>query len=96
MRTTYTPEELKDRRPIEIERIYVLQQYHDKKAGAALMAHCMEYATNNGYNTIWLGVWEHNHRAISFYKRWGFELFGSHPFILGDDHQTDVLMKKEL
>ena len=96
MRAIHHPEELITKNPIEIERIYVLQAYHDKHVGAALMKHCMDHASHSGYDTIWLGVWENNHRAVNFYKKWGFELFGSHPFILGDDHQTDVLMKKEL
>jgi len=45
---------------------------------------------------VWLGVWEKNNRAISFYKKWGFEKFGEHSFTLGDDIQNDWLMKKEL
>jgi ribosomal protein S18 acetylase RimI-like enzyme len=45
---------------------------------------------------IWLGVWEHNERALAFYLKWGFERFGEHIFMLGDDTQTDWLMKKEL
>jgi ribosomal protein S18 acetylase RimI-like enzyme len=96
MRTAKKPKELAGRNPMEIERIYVLQQYHDMKVGAALMNHCIEYALGNQHDVVWLGVWEHNHRAVNFYKRWGFELFGSHQFKLGDDIQTDVLMKKEL
>ncbi|HXS38103.1 MAG TPA: GNAT family N-acetyltransferase [Flavipsychrobacter sp.] len=96
MRTIETPQELKDRNPIEIERIYVLKEYHNKKVGAALMDHCINYAINNNYDIIWLGVWEHNYKAVDFYKRWGFTLFGSHIFMLGPDAQTDVLMKKEL
>jgi ribosomal protein S18 acetylase RimI-like enzyme len=47
-------------------------------------------------DNIWLGVWEHNHQAIKFYTTWGFEKFGDHLFLLGDDPQTDWLMKKEL
>ena len=45
---------------------------------------------------MWLGVWQHNHRAISFNKQWGFEFYATHPFMLGDDLQTDELMKKVL
>jgi GNAT superfamily N-acetyltransferase len=96
IRDTIIPDELKDSTPLEIERIYVLAEKHGTKTGAALMQHCIDYALSNHYDVIWLGVWEHNTKAVSFYNRWGFELFGSHPFILGDDHQTDVLMKKQL
>jgi len=79
--------------PIEIERFYVLHEYHGKKIGAALMTHCLATARNRSCDVVWLGVWEHNHKAIDFYKKWGFELYGSHVFRLGDDDQTDVLMK---
>ena len=96
MRTIETPEELKSGNPIEIERIYVSKEYHSKKVGAALMDHSINYAINNNHDVIWLGVWEHNYKAVDFYKRWGFTLFGSHIFMLGPDAQTDVLMKREL
>lgn len=82
--------------PVELERIYVLKKYYGNKIGAALMNMCLTHAINRNYNTMWLGVWQHNHRAISFYKQWGFEFYGTHPFMLGDDLQTDELMKKVL
>ena len=81
---------------IEIERLYTLQAYHGKKVGAQLMQHCLDHAKQNGFTVIWLGVWEHNHKAIAFYKRWGYEPYGTHIFRLGTDDQTDVLMKKTL
>ncbi|MEM9391391.1 MAG: GNAT family N-acetyltransferase, partial [Bacteroidota bacterium] len=51
---------------------------------------------NKGLGYIWLGVWEYNTDAIRFYERLGFTPFGQHSFILGSDHQTDILMKKPL
>jgi diamine N-acetyltransferase len=94
--TRKIPIALKDNNPIEIERIYVLRKYHNKKIGAALMQHCLDHATSKMRDPVWLGVWERNERAIDFYKKWGFELFGSHIFRLGDDDQNDLLMKKQL
>ena len=96
MCATKIPEKLRGRRAVELERIYVLQDYQAKKIGAALMDYCLEYAVANGYDVLWLGVWRDNHKAINFYKRYGFEFFGSHTFRLGDDLQTDELMMKEL
>jgi diamine N-acetyltransferase len=96
LRTIKKPKELENNNPIELERIYVLQDYYNHKIGAALMDRCIAHALNHHHDVIWLGVWEQNHRAVSFYKRWGFEFFGSHIFKLGDDIQTDVLMKKLL
>ncbi len=82
--------------PLELERIYVLNQYQGIKAGAVLMKHCIDFAKSHGHDVLWLGVWELNHKAISFYKKWGFGFCGSHPFLLGDDMQTDVLMRKDI
>ena len=96
LRATNSPEELKNNNPIEIERLYVLKAYQNKKIGEAIMKYCIEYAINQKHDIIWLGVWEHNLSAIRFYKRYGFELFGAHSFVLGNDEQTDMLMKKVL
>ena len=67
-----------------------------KVSGNHLMEACLNLARQGGHKVIWLGVWEHNPRAISFYEKWGFEKFGSHLFMLGNDLQTDLLMKKNL
>ncbi len=96
MRATMIPPELERCCPIEIERLYVLKEFQNRKAGAALMNFCLDYATSHSYDMVWLGVWEHNYKALKFYKNFGFEWFGSHPFVLGDDVQTDVLMKRSL
>ena len=45
---------------------------------------------------IWLGVWEKNLRALSFYRKNGFVAFDKHIFKLGNDIQTDILMKIQL
>ena len=93
IRNTKRPPELTARNPLEIERLYVLHEYHGMKVGAALMSLCIDTAKKRNCDAVWLGVWEHNHKAVNFYKKWGFELFGSHIFRLGTDDQTDVLMK---
>ena len=83
-----------DENSLEIERIYIIKDYHGQKYGALLMQKCVDFAIENNYESLWLGVWEHNPKAIRFYQKWGFELFGEHIFQLGDDAQTDFLMKK--
>lgn len=83
-----------DMMSLEIERIYISKIYHGQKYGADLMQKCIEVALENNYQSLWLGVWEHNPKAIEFYQKWGFEIFGNHIFQLGDDAQTDFLMKK--
>jgi diamine N-acetyltransferase len=96
LRTGYEPPELKAEAALEIERIYVRKAYLGKNVGKQLMQMCLSLATEQKFKLVWLGVWEHNPRAIKFYEKWGFEKFGSHPFILGFDAQTDILMKKKI
>lgn len=94
--TIEIPEELKNKRVIEIHRLYVLKKMIGRKIGKALMEECLKRAKQNKFETIWLGVWERNAHAIAFYEKFGFEVFGSHIFEVGWDPQTDLLMKKEL
>ncbi|KZE76183.1 GNAT family acetyltransferase [Myroides marinus] len=88
--------ELQDSSSLEIERIYVLKEYHGKKVGQVLYDKAIEVAYNKKAKYLWLGVWEENPRAIRFYQKNGFEEFDKHIFILGDDKQTDIMMKKTL
>ncbi|NJI73184.1 GNAT family N-acetyltransferase [Sphingobacterium kitahiroshimense] len=81
---------------LEIERIYVLQDYHGKKIGQILYEKALQIALERKSEYVWLGVWEENPRAISFYKKNGFIEFDKHIFVLGDDEQTDIMMKKML
>lgn len=88
--------ELKDNKGLEIERIYVIRDYHGKNVGQLLYDKAIEIARQKEADYIWLGVWEENPRAIRFYKKNGFEEFDKHIFKLGNDEQTDIMMKKRL
>jgi len=88
--------EKQDRNALEIERIYVAKEFHGKKIAQALYAQALQTAAELKAGYIWLGVWENNHRAVSFYTKNGFIQFDTHIFRLGDDEQTDLLMKKDL
>jgi ribosomal protein S18 acetylase RimI-like enzyme len=88
--------ELNDEHALEIERIYVLKQYHGKKVGQLLYEKAIQIALEMKKQYVWLGVWEENHRALQFYKKNGFVEFDKHIFKLGDEEQTDFMMKLEL
>ncbi|MEX6690844.1 GNAT family N-acetyltransferase [Danxiaibacter flavus] len=88
--------ELRDNNAVEIERIYVLQAYQGKKVGQLLYEKAIEVAKQKNVRYVWLGVWEENLKAINFYKKNGFIEFDEHIFKLGDDEQTDIMMKKTL
>jgi len=96
MRHSEKMSEFKNAGAIEIARIYATTSSIGKGVGKALMKKCIEIAIEQKKEILWLGVWEHNQRAIDFYSKWGFEKFGTHIFKLGDDPQTDWLMKKNL
>jgi len=96
MRANKNPPELGVAKSIEIERIYVAQKFQKQKAGYALIKKCMEYAKKRKLDCMWLGVWKNNKRAIAFYERVGFKIFGTHVFRLGNDPQDDYLMKYDL
>lgn len=80
--------------PVELQRLYLDRSAIGHRVGAALMRASLDAARSAGHRTLWLGVWEHNARAISFYERWGFETVGDHVFRLGSDPQTDLIMAR--
>lgn len=83
-------------RGYEIERIYVDQLLKGRGIGKLFLEKTIQLAKESGADYIWLGVWEHNTSAIRFYERNGFLAYSQHFFQLGDDVQTDILMKLSL
>jgi len=81
---------------LEIQRIYILKESKGLGIGTVLMNLAEKKARKLGVSFIWLGVWEKNFPAQKFYTDKGFRRFSEHAFVLGDDIQTDFLMKKEL
>lgn len=78
---------------MEIQRIYVLKAFHGKKIGQLFLNHAVKIGQQSGVDSIWLGVWEENHKAIEFYNKNDFIEFDKHTFTLGGDVQTDLLME---
>lgn len=88
--------ELKDNDALEIERIYVLKDFHGKKVGQILFDKAITIAKELQVAYVWLGVWEENKKALQFYTKNGFVEFDQHVFVLGDEAQTDIMMKLAL
>lgn len=76
--------------------IFKIKEFHGKKVGQALYEKAIEIGKKKNVDYVWLGVWEENPRAISFYKKNGFVEFDKHIFKLGDDEQVDIMMKLKL
>jgi ribosomal protein S18 acetylase RimI-like enzyme len=82
--------------PVELERLYVDRSAIGHGVGAALLRASLEAARSAGLRTLWLGVWERNARAISFYERWGFVAVGDHVFRLGSHDQRDLILERSV
>jgi diamine N-acetyltransferase len=81
---------------LEIERLYVLDEWIGTGLGASLMRRAIEEARQQKCRAVVLGVWEKNTRALEFYKRFGFRAAGEHEFVLGTDVQNDLILRKGL
>jgi ribosomal protein S18 acetylase RimI-like enzyme len=88
--------EIHSSQSMEIHRIYVLKEFHGKKIGQLLLNEAIKIGQESGVDSIWLGVWEENQRALQFYSKNGFVEFDKHIFTLGTDIQTDLLMKLQM
>jgi diamine N-acetyltransferase len=83
-------EEIKKWKALELKRIYVDRAYHGKGVGNMLLSYAEQLAIANSYQVLWLGVWEHNYKAKSFYAKMGFADSGfTHDFPIGQTPQTD-------
>lgn len=81
---------------LEVERIYIRQNFHQLGLGKMLINKAAEIAAEQHKRKIWLGVWEKNDNAIAFYQKMGFVQTGTHSFYMGDEEQTDYIMTKTL
>lgn len=88
--------EYQEKAGMELERIYVLPAYQGKGLGKLALEKVIDIASAKGKSYVWLGVWDQNTGAIDFYKRHGFEIVGEHDFYMGEERQTDYLMRRNL
>jgi ribosomal protein S18 acetylase RimI-like enzyme len=91
-----TPEAIRGPDPLELKRLYVRRAWQGRGVAPALMDAAIEAARARGAQTLWLGVWERNPRALRFYEKYGFTRVGEHIFVVGADAQTDWLLSRPL
>ncbi|WP_025563970.1 GNAT family N-acetyltransferase [Psychromonas sp. SP041] len=85
-----------DAEALEVEKIYILKDFLSQGLGKKLISFAIERAIEQNKKYLWLGVWEHNFPALTFYQKMGFEQFGEHDFNMGGDIQKDLLLKRVL
>ncbi len=88
--------DVKSKEGIELERIYIKDEFQGQGYGALLIQKLRKIGIQAKRRFLWLGVWEKNVKAIQFYQRHGFSKFGTHPYYIGTDKQTDWLMRCDL
>jgi len=96
VRTGEVPACVTGAKAIELWRFYVARDWHGRGIAQALMDRVMTEARDGGAETLWLGVWERNARALAFYGKCGFADVGEHVFLFGTDPQTDRVMARTL
>jgi GNAT superfamily N-acetyltransferase len=94
--STPAPDLVRGPAPIELKRLYVARAWHGRRVAQALMEAAIDAARARGAQTLWLGVWERNPRAVAFYAKYGFVRVGEHNFALGGDVQTDWLLARSI
>lgn len=85
--------DLKEDNAIELERIYVIGKYQNQGIGQKILDKVIEMAIQRKMEYLWIGVWEKNRKAMDFYQRNNFQFSGTHPYMVGNDQQTDRIMK---
>ena len=90
------PEAIQGSAPLELKRLYVVRAWHGRRVAQRLMDAAIDAARACGAQTLWLGVWERNPRAVAFYAKYGFARVGEHTFVLGGDPQTDWLLSRSI
>lgn len=88
--------DIHDPESLEVERVYVRKDFHGASVGKSFLDRAMQVARNLGKTYLWLGAWEDNHRALKFYLRYGFRIIGKHSFFVGEDEQSDFIMRKDI
>ena len=78
---------------VELLTLALARSHQGRGLGRLMLEKAFEEARARGAESVWLGVWEHNRQALAFYEHMGFAVFGSHVFTVGDDDQTDLLMR---
>ncbi|MFY0629170.1 MAG: GNAT family N-acetyltransferase [Flavobacteriaceae bacterium] len=71
-----------------MSRLYLLKEYYGFNLGKELFDFNVSLSKKNNQQGIWLAVWVENSRAISFYKKMGFNIIGSYDFKISETHSN--------
>ena len=81
---------------LELHRLYVAARVKGAGVARTLMEEALAWARARGARSLYLGVWENNHRAQAFYRRFGFEHMSEHAFMVGRVRDRDFIWRLAL
>ena len=85
-----------DRASILLDQLYVANEHHGAGIARELMGWAIDEARRRGAEEIYLTVFIDNGRARRFYDRYGFEAVGRYDFMVGNQADEDIIMRKSL
>lgn len=77
--------------PLQLWRLYLGSGFIGQGLGARLMQAVHAEARQRRAQTLWLGVYDRNVRAVEFYKRFGFAQVGCSEFLFGGRIYSDPI-----
>lgn len=81
---------------VELQRIYIVERVFGTGVGEHLLKFCLDKARRRGFDTLFLGVWQENKRAVRFYEKHGFRTAGTITFPYGETVGTNWVMEIDL
>jgi len=81
---------------MELRQLYLLREHHGVGIAQELMDWAIDEARRRGARELYLTVYIDNHRAKRVYERFGFVEVGQYDFMVGDQADHDIIMKKDL
>jgi len=85
-----------EKRALELRQIYVLRGHLGTGIAAGLTEWAINEAKRHGFEELYLTVFIDNPRARRFYDRYGFEAVGRYDFMVGNQADEDIIMRKVL
>ncbi|MBC3876021.1 GNAT family N-acetyltransferase [Undibacterium flavidum] len=90
------PESINTNNAVALYRYYVSQAWHGKGIALPLLAEAEKAARTFGADYLWLGMWEHNARALAYYQKVGFQHVGWMDYEFGGVLERDYVLLKRL
>lgn len=80
----------------ELVNLYIHPAYQGCGIGRQLLQQAIQVAATQHLTTLWLCVWQANHRAIDFYQRFGFTIVGKTEVYVDEVAFDDWVMQRAI